>query len=196
LDDLLDEKPIADISVRAISERAGITRSAFYFYFETKYAALASLLSLHSGVDLHAAFGPRRPDESRAAFIDRIVTGIRATLANEHPVWASSRSAAATDEQLAAMLQQIETTVVQLIVRAVTHEPHRGAQPISDDLPRLVHTLLRATLVGCNGWRFDDEPAMRERSTLIAKALWQRALWPPRTTVGASTSVTGPAHLP
>ncbi|WP_051562024.1 TetR/AcrR family transcriptional regulator [Mycolicibacterium cosmeticum] len=196
MDDLLDEEPIADISVRAVSQRAGITRSAFYFYFETKYAALASLLSLHSGVDLNSAFGPRRADESQAAFIDRIVIGIRATLANEHPVWASSRSAAAADKQLAAMLQQIETTVVRLIVRAVTHEARRGAQPISDDLPRLVHTLLRASLVGCNGWRFDDEPVMRERSTLIAKALWQRALWPPRATVGTSTSVTDDARLP
>jgi TetR/AcrR family transcriptional regulator, ethionamide resistance regulator len=42
---LLRQRPIADLSVESIAEAAGISRSGFYFYFESKYAALAEAMS-------------------------------------------------------------------------------------------------------------------------------------------------------
>ena len=36
------EKPFAELSVSTISERAGVARSGFYFYFDSKYAVLAA----------------------------------------------------------------------------------------------------------------------------------------------------------
>ena len=40
--ELLEQRSFEELSVSAISERAGITRSGFYFYFESKYDVLAS----------------------------------------------------------------------------------------------------------------------------------------------------------
>ena len=37
--------PFADLSVSTISERAGVARSGFYFYFDSKYAVLALILA-------------------------------------------------------------------------------------------------------------------------------------------------------
>jgi TetR/AcrR family transcriptional regulator, ethionamide resistance regulator len=42
---LARERPIAELSVEQIAAAAGISRSAFYFYFESKYAALAAALA-------------------------------------------------------------------------------------------------------------------------------------------------------
>src|SRR5690606_7999010 len=45
LDDLLREAVLDDIKIADISSRAGVTRSAFYFYFDSKAAAVAALMS-------------------------------------------------------------------------------------------------------------------------------------------------------
>jgi AcrR family transcriptional regulator len=43
--ELLEEKPFAELSVSTISDRAGVARSGFYFYFDSKYAVLAHILA-------------------------------------------------------------------------------------------------------------------------------------------------------
>ena len=45
LDRLLASRPLAEIGIADISQEAGVTRSAFYFYFPTKAAAAAALLT-------------------------------------------------------------------------------------------------------------------------------------------------------
>jgi AcrR family transcriptional regulator len=45
LDKLLAERPFADIGIVDITREAGVSRSAFYFYFPTKAAAVAALLA-------------------------------------------------------------------------------------------------------------------------------------------------------
>jgi len=45
LEQLLADRPLADIGIADISSAAGVTRSAFYFYFPTKPAAVAALLA-------------------------------------------------------------------------------------------------------------------------------------------------------
>jgi TetR/AcrR family transcriptional regulator, ethionamide resistance regulator len=45
VEQLLQERSIAELSVEDIAAAAGISRSGFYFYFESKYAALGDALS-------------------------------------------------------------------------------------------------------------------------------------------------------
>src|ERR1700752_3349816 len=42
--ELLADVPFADLSVARIAQLAGVTRSAFYFYFESKYAVVSAAL--------------------------------------------------------------------------------------------------------------------------------------------------------
>ena len=44
LDELLREKSLEQVNVAEISHRAGVTRSAFYFYFESKAIAVMALM--------------------------------------------------------------------------------------------------------------------------------------------------------
>lgn len=43
-DDLLREQSLEEVNVAEISRRAGVTRSAFYFYFESKAVAVLALM--------------------------------------------------------------------------------------------------------------------------------------------------------
>lgn len=44
-DELLREQTLEEVNVAEISRRAGVTRSAFYFYFESKAAAVLALMA-------------------------------------------------------------------------------------------------------------------------------------------------------
>ncbi|MAO80472.1 TetR/AcrR family transcriptional regulator [uncultured Nocardioides sp.] len=54
LDTLLRETRLEDINIADISRRAGLTRSAFYFYFESKHLAVAALMEEIYGAALTA----------------------------------------------------------------------------------------------------------------------------------------------
>ncbi|MDT5225801.1 MAG: hypothetical protein QOG19_3208, partial [Mycobacterium sp.] len=43
--ELLQERPFSELSVSTISLRAGVARSGFYFYFDSKYSVLAQILA-------------------------------------------------------------------------------------------------------------------------------------------------------
>ncbi len=60
--ELLEEKPFAELSVSTISDRAGVARSGFYFYFDSKYAVLAHIVgeAAHELEELTQSFAPAR----------------------------------------------------------------------------------------------------------------------------------------
>src|SRR5262249_34316475 len=72
--ELLEERSFADLSVSAITERAGLTRSGFYFYFDSKYAVLAVILAdaLEQLDELTHGFAPRADGESVPQFAKRM----------------------------------------------------------------------------------------------------------------------------
>lgn len=102
--ELLEEKPFADLSVSMISERAGVARSGFYFYFDTKYAVLAQILdeATRELEELTQHFAPRGPEETPAAFAKRMVGSAALTIAHNDPVMSACYAARATDARSAA----------------------------------------------------------------------------------------------
>ncbi|MGB1224158.1 MAG: TetR/AcrR family transcriptional regulator, partial [Mycobacterium sp.] len=71
--ELLQERSFSDLSVSTISERAGVARSGFYFYFDSKYAVLAVILAeAMAELDkLTHDFAPRESGESPSDFAKR-----------------------------------------------------------------------------------------------------------------------------
>ena len=64
---LLEERPFSELSVSTISQRAGVARSGFYFYFESKYSVLAQILTeaARNSRNCTQYFAPRQPGELR-----------------------------------------------------------------------------------------------------------------------------------
>jgi AcrR family transcriptional regulator len=176
--ELLQERSFADLSVSTISERAGVARSGFYFYFDSKYAVLAVILAdageLLDSLTHH--FAPREPGETPEAFAKRMVGSAAAVYANDDPVLKACAVARNTDAQIREMMDDFYDGIIEKLIALL--EQDSEARPISDDLPALVRTMSAVTsftltqdsaFVGRG-----EDPA---RAVDIVERLWVSALW-------------------
>ncbi|GAA2558148.1 TetR/AcrR family transcriptional regulator [Mycolicibacterium diernhoferi] len=178
--ELLGTKPFADLSVSMISERAGVARSGFYFYFDSKYDVLAYIVkdALTELDALTHNFAPRDPGESPAAFAKRMVGSAAAVFTTNDPVMAACTAARNTDAQINDIMNDFEDLVIAKIVAVVEEEVRNGTRPISDDIPALVR-MLTAT----SAWTLSQDAGFVGRNTDPQRAvdvlerLWLHALW-------------------
>lgn len=176
--DLLHERSFADLSVSAISERAGVARSGFYFYFDSKYAVLAVILADASEMldELTHHFAPREPGESPAAFAKRMVGSAAAVYANDDPVLTACAVARNTDAQIREMMDDFYDSVIDKLITLLEQDP--DATPISGDLPALVRTLAATTtLTLTQDSTFVGRGQDPTRAVEIVERLWLAAFW-------------------
>ena len=179
--DLLEEKPFAELSVSTISQRAGVARSGFYFYFDSKYAVLAQIVAeaAEELEELTQYFAPRQPGESPEQFAKRMVRSAAAVYAHNDPVMTACNVARHTDIEIRDILERQFEVVLREIVAIVDAEMKAGtANPISDDIPTLVRTLAGATALILTGdlimvGRDGDV----ERRVRVLEQLWLNSLW-------------------
>lgn len=179
--ELLQEQPFAELSVSTISGRAGVARSGFYFYFDSKYAVLAHILAeaVEELEELTQYFAPRQPGESPEQFAKRMVRSAAAVYAHNDPVMTACNAARHTDIQIREILEQQFEMVLSQIVGVVDAEMKAGtADPISDDIPALVRSLAGTTALTLGG-----EPILVggdgdvERRVRVLEQLWLNSLW-------------------
>lgn len=176
--ELLQERSFADLSVSAISERAGVARSGFYFYFDSKYAVLAVILANASEKldKLTHDFAPREPGETPPEFAKRMVASAAAVYADRDPIMDACVAARNTDPQIRELMDDFADGIINKIISVV--EQDADARPISDDLPALVRTLAATTMMTLtHDSAFigrGEEPA---RAIAIVEKLWLNALW-------------------
>jgi AcrR family transcriptional regulator len=179
--ELLEEKPFAELSVSTISQRAGVARSGFYFYFDSKYAVLAQIMAeaTEELEELTQYFAPRQPGESPEQFAKRMVRSAAAVYSHNDPVMAACNAARHTDAEIRDILEQQFETVLRQITAVVEAEMDAGtAAPISDDIPTLVRTLAGTTSLILSGDPMvvgggDDA----ERRVRVLEQLWLNSLW-------------------
>jgi len=175
---LLEERPFADLSVSTISERAGVARSGFYFYFDTKYAVLAVIVAeaMAELDQLTHDFAPRDAGESPSDFAKRMVGYAAAVFAANDPIMAACNLARSTDAQIREIMDDFQDSVVNKIVGLVGQDA--GAHPVSDDLPALVRTLVAVTSMTLAGdTAFVGRGVDPARPVEIAERLWLYGLW-------------------
>ena len=176
--ELLHERSFADLSVSTISERAGVARSGFYFYFDSKYAVLAVILADASEMldQLTHNFAPREPGETPAAFAKRMVGSAAAVTANDDPVLTACTVARNTDAQIREMMDDFADGIIDKIVTLL--EQDADARPISDDLPALVRTLAATTTMTLiHDSSFVGRGQDPARAVEVLERLWVAGLW-------------------
>jgi AcrR family transcriptional regulator len=176
--ELLQERTFADLSVSTISERAGVARSGFYFYFDSKYAVLAVILAEAGELldQLTHDFAPREPGETPQSFAKRTVGSAAAMYANNDPVMTACAVARNTDAQIREMMDDFADGVIDKIVTLVEQDTH--ARPISKDLPALVRTLAATTTMTLtHDSSFVGRGEDPARAVDIVERLWLNALW-------------------
>lgn len=179
--ELLTEKPFAELSVSTISDRAGVARSGFYFYFDSKYAVLAHILGevAEELEELTQDFAPRGPGETPAEFARRMVGSAAAVYAHNDPVMSACNIARGTDAEIREILDRYNEAVIDQIVPIVEAEIAGGnADPITADVRGLVRTLSGATAMTLSGeTMFTGPDRDLARAVDVLEKLWLHALW-------------------
>lgn len=176
--ELLEERSFADLSVSTISERAGVARSGFYFYFDSKYAVLAVIVAdAMAELDkLTHDFAPREAGESPREFAKRMVGYAAAVFASNDPIMRACTLARNTDAQIREIMNDFEDGVIDKIVGLVQSDG--GARPITDDLAALVRTLTATTaLTLSHDSGFVGRGTDPARGVDVVIRLWLNALW-------------------
>ncbi|MDQ1321015.1 MAG: TetR/AcrR family transcriptional regulator [Actinomycetota bacterium] len=185
--ELLQEKPFAELSVSSISDRAGVARSGFYFYFDSKYAVLAHILGevAEELVELTGDFAPRGDGETPAQFAKRMVRSAAAVYAHNDPVMSACNSARSTDAEIRDILDGYNEAVIDQVVAIVEPEIAAGtADPITADVRFLVRTLSAATAMALSGESLFLGPERElDRTVDVLEKLWLHALWGGRAEV-------------
>jgi AcrR family transcriptional regulator len=179
--ELLQERPFSELSVSTISLRAGVARSGFYFYFDSKYSVLAQILA-EAAEELEERtqyFAPRQPRESPEQFAKRMVGSAAMVYAHNDPVMNACHAARHSDIEIQEILERQFEVVLRQIVNVVDAEVKSGtAQPISEDLPTLIRTLAGTTALMLTG-----DPLLvgrdsnLDRRVRVLEQLWLHALW-------------------
>jgi AcrR family transcriptional regulator len=129
-EELLGSGNLRDLTVEAITGRANLSRSAFYFYFASKEEAVGRLGARYMAGVFDAAqpaFDPDIPLEQ----------GIRSGIENQVEVWGKHRHALAAVADLASSdptIHELWTTGIEAFVepvrqRMVTVQRERGERP-------------------------------------------------------------------
>lgn len=182
--ELLTEKPFAELSVSSISDRAGVARSGFYFYFDSKYSVLAHILGEVAGEleDLTEDFAPRGAGETPAQFAQRMLGSATAVYAHNAQVMAACNIARGTDAEIRDILNRYNELVIDQIVPIVEAEVRNGAaEPVTDDVRGLLRTLCAATALTLSGESLFTGPDRDlPRAVSVLEHLWLHALWGPK----------------
>jgi AcrR family transcriptional regulator len=176
--ELLEAQRFSDLSVSMISERAGVARSGFYFYFDSKYAVLAVLVAdAMAELDkLTHDFAPRESGETPSDFAKRMVGSAATVFASNDPVMRACTLAQTSDAQIREIMNDFEDGVIDKIVGLVRQDT--GARPISDDLPALVRILTSVTAMTLSrDSAFVGRGTDPARAIEVVELLWLNTLW-------------------
>lgn len=178
---LLEERPLSQISVDALARGAGISRSAFYFYFPSKEAVVLSLVERLVGEAAAAR------DEALRRQAEAGPDSWRGSIAIFYEIFGAHRSVceaavelSATNEEARALWAQIMEGWVEHVAARIQRERRRGIAPrgvsardLATALVQLNERALRSVFTG-------EEPAIAEREVIDVLAhVWVSAIYTP-----------------
>jgi AcrR family transcriptional regulator len=184
LDQLLRERNLDEITVADVTTRAGVTRPAFYFYFENMPACVAAL-----GVGMYqeavsAAEHLFTPGLSRQQRIERMIADLFDTLQRHHYLYQATLDAARRSSTLRQMWDGYRESFILPVTTLINTERSAGHAPPGPDAATLAMMLLDVSDRVLERLK----PAEPEITAVQADALatiWLRTIY----------GVTDPGHL-
>jgi AcrR family transcriptional regulator len=142
LDHFLQHQSLDAINIADVSRRAGVTRSGFYFYFESKAHAVAALMG-ETYAEVSEAGDPLLHGEESVPW--RIETGLRSifdVLRHHEHVYRAMLEARATNETVRELWDAYRASFVTPVAELIRAEREAGAAPDGPDPAVLASVLL------------------------------------------------------
>jgi AcrR family transcriptional regulator len=142
LDHHLRESSLDSINIADISRRAGVTRSAFYFYFENKASAVAALMEEMYDESFAAADLLLGDKGSPTANIEAMIRALFSTWDKHEHVFRASLDARATSATVRELWDADRESFVPVVAAMIEAERVTGAAPPGGDATALAGVLL------------------------------------------------------
>lgn len=176
---MIADVPVADLSVSAITQHVGITRSSFYFYFDSKYAVLAEMISeAFDEITERATQFVRCRNESTVASIERTLSDVALIYQRHRPLLSACMAARNIDPSLDAAVRHKLDAVATRIASAVAPEmPSADGCADSRDVHALTQILTATTaLIIADDALFSHPDAIPSRRWRPLAQLWTAIL--------------------
>ena len=141
LDHYLRESSLDSINIADISRRAGVTRSAFYFYFENKASAVAALME-EMYDESFAAADLLRGEGTPAENIDAMIRALFSTWDKHEHLFRASLDARATSATVRELWDADRESFVPVVAAMIEAERAAGTAPAGVDATALAGVLL------------------------------------------------------
>jgi AcrR family transcriptional regulator len=182
---LLRDRPIGSLSVEEIAAAAGISRPAFYFYFESKYAALnAGLAEVWDEMVEAASSFFEDTGEPPSRYVRGALADVGALWRQHEPLLVAMVEAAATDEPARELWDGWRDRWVDRVAERLEEERAAGrALPGPPDARSLARVLIA---MNERSYYLDRRrraaPAESRRMIEALAATWLAAIWGERLT--------------
>ena len=175
---LLEERPLADISVDDLARGAGISRSTFYFYFASKEAVVLALLD-RVVAEARAARAEALSGTAgaRAAWRAALVT-VRDTFRDHRALTAAATQLLAASPEVQALWSAVMEDFVAETAAAIEAERARGAAPDGVPARDLATALVLMNERALHAAFAREAPAVPEERVVDALlAVWLGAIY-------------------
>lgn len=142
LEELLREQSLGEVKVGEISSRAGVTRSAFYFYFENKpMAALALMADLYESSSDATDLLVKAEGEPRAR-IRSVIEALFDSVDRTPHTYRALLEARAASESVRELYQQGRAEFAEMVAEMIERERVGGRAIDGPDASALARVLL------------------------------------------------------
>jgi TetR/AcrR family transcriptional regulator, ethionamide resistance regulator len=176
MDAFLREGDFESVTISDITARAGVTRPAFYFYFENKAACVAAL-GVEVYQDVVAAadhlFDAEVPPRER---IDRMVEGLFAAWESREYLYRAALDARRASASLRELWAGYRESFVPPVATMIDDERAAGRAPAGPDSTTLARMLLDLGDRTLESLDPLDRPDIRSRADALA-AIWLRSIY-------------------
>ena len=172
---LLEQMPASDISVKDITEAAGIKRPNFYFYFESKNEVLGELVgrAWDAWIDTVGSYH-RRAGESHSDYFDRLFGQSYAAWVEHDQVMVAGVQATGYDDEVRSRWTELVTGLNAHLSEQMGQDSEAGLiAPLSADHGAIVDRLTDMIVMAFYQDR-SLKPAEAESARMLAslKAIW------------------------
>lgn len=142
LDHYLQDSSLESINIADVSRRAGVTRSAFYFYFENKAYAVAALMGEIYDEASSATRLLLSQDGDPATRVRAVIRRLLDAVDAQRHVYKAMFEARATNDTVRSLWDADRESFVEPVARMITAEREAGRAPGGVDATALATVLL------------------------------------------------------
>jgi AcrR family transcriptional regulator len=176
---LLAQRTLAEISVDDLAQGAGISRSAFYFYFPSKDAVVLTLVD--HVVEQAGDVRDRMTEDLAAEPVVALRRGIESfyeVFGAHRPVIRAVTDLGATNAEARALWSQAMDGWVTHVTELIEGERERGAAPENVPPRDLATALVQMNERVLHAIFIDEAPTVREREVIDTLAhIWSSAIY-------------------